>query len=79
MYREYRVTGVKFVYTPSFYSGFNVAISPIRSGTKVVTADEPVIPSAADIEGAYDNKQFNANRSFSRYYNVGRWAKSKDI
>lgn len=56
MYREYRVTGVKFKYSPTSFNGYQVSAASIRSGSKTYTSDEPAQPNAEDIEGAFDNR-----------------------
>lgn len=79
MYREYRVTGLSFKYTPVHYNDDNYWQTEIISGSKQYTSDQSYIPTAADMQGAFDYKAYNSTRPFKRYYHVGKWAKSKSI
>lgn len=79
MYREYRVTGVCLKYTPRYTIGQRWALGSVKVGSKSYTSDEVVNVGPSDIEGAFDNKMYNPMQPFKRYYNVGKWAKSKDI
>lgn len=79
MYREYKVTGVALKYSPRYTIGQRWTLGSIKVGSKQYTSDEVIVPSPADIEGAFDSKMYNPLTPFKRFYNIGKWAKSKDI
>ena len=70
---------MRFVYTPQYSVTPGYVLGSVKMGSKQYTADEPIPVTSQDIQGSFDQKVYNPMTTFKRFYNIGAWAKSKDI
>lgn len=78
MYKEFKITGMKLEYKPTFISSgtADVSITGCVSGTNMNNiGGYPIAPGL--YSGAQDSKTYDFSRPFKRYYRVSKWAKGQ--
>lgn len=80
MFKEFFITGLKLEYRPlNYQAGANfLAMGPVRCGS-VMNTYVPYPMSTTRFVGALDYREYDSNKPFKRYYNVGKWARKMDL
>lgn len=80
MWRSYKITGLKLEYRPYMFQLTNAGMKSVLVGTTMDINGAYATPAAVNtFRASLDSKEYAPQRTFKRFYNIGRWAASRTI